>query len=177
MKIFKGQIVICFFIAALGTCTAGETYTNWDGLYVGLVIPKTNVVFGDEIRASIVISNSVEKEHIVRWQTGDSCSCGFGTFEIVEVSSGKQIECKFSREERGHIIGSGSVHLQPHQSRVFSLDLMNGYAISNAGPYSVTASRWFPLNEPPTNNQYMTVTTPPVFIFISPKPETNAPPK
>lgn len=176
MKTFNVSIVL-FFIAALTFCRASEADTNWNGLNIGLVISETNIVVGDEISASIVISNSDESERIVRWQTGDPCNCGFGTFEIVEMSSGKEIECKFSREERGHIIGSGSIHLQPHKSQTYDLNLTAGYAITNVGSYSVKAVSWFPINEPPTNNRYVPVKTPPLTIWLSQKEETNAPSK
>jgi hypothetical protein len=170
-------ITVSFFFAVLMSLKASETYTNWGWASLRLVVQKTNLFMGDKILVSAVASNVLENEHILWQYAGDPCLCGPGKILIVEMSSGKEIKCRFSLDERAGWADYYSISLQGHKSKSFEVDLQKGYAITNTGFYSVQAVGWFPINEPPTNHQHATVVTPPIVINLLPKSETNAPPK
>ncbi len=67
--------------------------------------------------------------------------------------------------------------LAGHATNIVDCNLIDGYVITNAGFYHVQAVAWFPTSGLETSRQYTTVTTPPILIKLSPKPETNAPPQ
>ena len=150
---------------------ASESWTNWTWVNLGLSIPQTNLVIGGKILASIVVSNTVNEEHVVFYDSVQPCNCGFGWFSIVEVSSGKKVKYFFTPT------GFGSVekHLAGHKLESFDFDLTRCYAITNAGLYSVSVTGWFPISESLTNQQYATVVTPPIIISLSPKIELDKP--
>jgi hypothetical protein len=150
-------IAMFFLIAAFKSSKASEVATNWSWLNLRLVILQTNLAIGENISASVVASNLLENEHVLRWNVGDPCNYGLGRFEIVEMSSGNKIDCKLTRDERAQLFSSYRTFLQGHKSKIYEADLLKGYVITNAGVYSVQAVGWFPINEPPTNNQYTTV--------------------
>lgn len=155
---------------------AVETSTNWTWVNFGLSIPQTNLFLGDKMWADIIISNTFHELHPIKWIADDPCGYGFGEFLITEISSQKKIKCKYSMSDRGAITLTGNTDLQSHSAKTFNFNLATAYSITNAGIYSVQAIGWFPLNEPATNHQYVTVTTPPLFIKLSSRRETNAPP-
>ncbi len=167
--------VMLLFMATLQSSVAIETDTNWSWLNLRLVIPETNLMVGDNISASIVVSNITKNEHILHCSADNPCSCGFGRFSIIESITGEKPECRFKSD--GAILSNYLISLQSHEFRVFDFDLVAAYAITNAGIYSVSAVGWFPLSEQPTNNQHATMTTPPILIRLSPKTETNTLPK
>jgi hypothetical protein len=151
---------------------SAETFTNWNWVKLDLSIPQTNLYIGNKISANISVSNTVDEEHIV-FRSENICSSGFAWVSINEMPSGKKVE---------HLlVPSGFGSFQPfagHKLETFDCNLIDAYAIKNAGIYSVTAIGCFPTNEHPTNNsQFVTVTTPPIIISLLPRPETNTPPK
>jgi hypothetical protein len=175
----KKKIHLGVFVAALVfslSIRASESWTNWNWASLGLAMPQTNVFVGGKIPASITVSNVTDEPHSIHLTTGDRCSCGFYFFSIIELSTGRSIECKIPREERT-IGGSFSPGVASHKSMSFDFDIADGYTMTNAGFYNVQAIGWFRTSEPPTNRQHATVTTPPILIKLLPKPETNAPPQ
>jgi len=169
------------FVALMLTFSTGRSEmveTNWNGLSFQLVMPQTNWFIGDSISASLVMSNAAASKQIVRWNTGDVCGCGFGLFEIVNLSSGKQIKCHIPDNERT-VMGAGMVGLIPNQSYGFDANLVAGYSLTNSGLYSVRGIHYFYVTEPPTptNRQTIPVVTPPIIISLSPKTDANSPPK
>jgi hypothetical protein len=168
-------IAICFSLLVVGLCclNAAETFTNWNGFTLELIIPQTNLVAGGNIPASIVVSNALDTDCHIPWSK-NLCSCGFAEFSIFEMISGKNIDCNLSTEGRMfHSFSLGT--LTGHQSQSFQFDLGEGYALTNAGVFIVQVKGWLPYRESP--KQRSVVLTPPIFLQLSPKPETNAPPK
>ena len=156
-------------IAGLYRLTAAETFTNWNGVAFGLVVPKTNLVAGEKVFASIVISNALDTEYHVPWSR-NLCSCGFGEFSIVEMSSGKTIDCNLSREGRMfHSFSLGTI--KGHESQSFQFDLSEGYALTNRGIFIVQAKGWLPERDAP--KQRSIVLTPPLVLWLSPETESN----
>lgn len=169
--------VTAFALSLTVSATKSEVVsTNWNGLALKLVIPETNMVIGDAICASLIISNTASVEQVVRWNTGDPCGCGFGLFEITDMSSGKQIKCHIPDDERS-VIGAGMINLTPHRTHGFDANLLAGYSLTNSGLYSVRGVHYFYSSEPPTNRQTIPVVTPPIVILLCPKTGTNSPPK
>jgi len=110
----RRTVYVASFVLTMAISTSnGEVVsTNWNGLSFQLVMPGTNWFIGDPIPASLVMSNTVESEQVVRWRTGDLCGCGFGLFEIIEMSSGTQMKCNIPDYERP-VIGAGMMGLKP----------------------------------------------------------------
>ena len=169
MKKSKQFLFVAFIVVLASSKTiAADSYTNWNDLVLGLTIQKTNFAIGDSMPADIIISNATSKYHLIRIQ-GHPCDCGFGTFIITDKSSGKTIKCAVTDND----MSSSSFGLYLHRSKTFQFDLKYGYGITNTGDYSVQASGWFPLQEPP-NGQFTNIFTPPITITLSKKTETNA---
>lgn len=173
----KHLLGLTLFLFLSQNARTGESSTNWNWAHFALNIPQQKLILNDEIHASIVVSNTSEAQHLVRWVADNPCGYGFGEFRILDISSGNIIECRHPPDEHGVVTLTGASHLQDHMSKTFDFNLAAAYTITNAGVYSVQAIGWFPASEPPTNNQYVTVITPPILISLSPKVETNAPPK
>lgn len=161
------QIVLLSLTTAVVHVNASQTFTNWDGLVFNLVLPQTNITAGNNVPATIVVSNSTEVTRYMRVRDG-ICGCGFASFSIVEVSSRKTIKCALGFSGDASSFGLG---LQGHKSQSFDFDLKVGYGLTRAGDYSVQASGWFPLQEPP-NGKLTNIITPPIIISL-----TNPPPK
>ena len=167
-------LTLSLWISPLWNSQATETSTNWTWAEYSLIMPHTNFIFGDKIAVRVVVSNTIDKEQIFYYIEPNSCECGPGKFKILEISSGKEIKCKRSLSERAGSVATEFDYLQGHQARAFEAELASGYAITNAGAYSVQAVGRFALNIPPTNHQYATLSTPPIIINVATKAETNS---
>jgi hypothetical protein len=145
--------------------TAAESFTNWDGLTLRLVLSQTNFVAGTPISASITVSNAAATGRII-WYSKRICDCGFGSFIIHEISSEKEVKCAIFDND----FSSSAFGLRPNQTQSFNFNLKSAYAITNPGDYSIQATARFPLYEPP-NGQFTNIVTPPIIISL-----TNTPP-
>jgi hypothetical protein len=173
---FKIERWIGLLLIFITTATkASETETNWEWLTFRLVIPQTNLVIGDKMPASIVVSNILDQEHFLRFSTQNRCDCGYGYFSIIESATGNKIECKF--KPNGDFTMNRNFYLPGHKSHTADFDLNAVFFMTNRGSYSVSAIGWFPVSEPPTNNQFSTIAAPPISIQLSTGTKTNAPPK
>ena len=170
-NLIHGSLLVWIF--AISAVKGEIACTNWNGIAFQLVMPGTNLFVGDPIPVSLVMSNASDRDQIVRWQSGDPCGCGFGLFEIMDLSSGNPMECK-SPDHQRPIIGAGMIGLKPHQSHGYDSNLLMGYSLTNSGLYSIRGVHYFYVTEPPTptNRQIVSVATPPVKILLSYK--TNA---
>jgi hypothetical protein len=161
-RIFSLMLTALILIALSLPTRASETWANWTWVNLGLSIPKTNAVVGGKISASILLENSVDADQIFYFDSHNPCASGFGYFSITEVSSGKTVEYLFSPS------GQGSYKpITGHKELHFKFNLADGYALSNAGLYSISAVGWFPMNKLPTNS--VIIQTPPIIINLSPK--------
>jgi hypothetical protein len=175
MKHFIAGIATLCFLANALYLRAAETKTNSNWISFGLFIPKTNLVVGDRILASMICSNSTEMGHYLYGAHGDPCGTGFGEFWITETTSGDKVQCRFKdRMPYSYQLDL----LEGHTERGFSFDLRDVYHLTNTGVYAIQASGRFTTNnlkEKP--DHYFSVVTPPIIISLSPKVETNVPPK
>lgn len=153
------------------TVQAGETSTNWDWLNFKLIVSKTNFFIGDKIPATLVVSNIVKNEHVLRYSHDWPCTCGFGTFSVTEVATGNKYECNYRFD--GAMLSNSRILMQSHQSKGFDFDLSGNYTLTNPGVYCIRGVAWFPLSEPPTDRRYTNVITPPIFIILSPKAQAK----
>jgi hypothetical protein len=151
---------------------AETTFTNQDNLGFGLMIPKTNLIAGDKVIASMIVSNGLDVERSVGWGTGNPCSIGFGEFLIMEKSNGRKIDCAIPFEDRVGFVSESLGIMGGHQSRAFEFNLADGYALTNAGVYTVQAVGKFQYHETPNNR--FTLLAPPITVWLSPKAETNS---
>jgi hypothetical protein len=160
-----------FLMTSVLPVDATDTSTNWTWLDVQLSIPQTNFALGSSMPVSIVISNTSDQENQVHWLGINNCSCGFAHFSIVEISSGKQVECKIP-SYNWSIIDANDPKIPPHDSKAFNFDLAGGYDFTNPGPYKVEVVGTFPLSS--GHAVYTNLHTPPIDIFITPavKPQT-----
>jgi hypothetical protein len=165
--------VEALFLFLIGTlCVRAETtFTNWDGLFFGITVSETNVIAGGKVAASMIVSNTLDRERYVGWSHGNACSSGFGEFLIIEKNSGKRADCIVPLEDRGAIISASLGKYEKHTARTFEFDLVEGYAVTNAGVYTVQAVGQFHSLE--ASDKHFTVTTPPITIVLSPSGQTN----
>jgi hypothetical protein len=177
MKMTLKTHLAILFLATVLTSKASETYTNWTWASLGLSVPETNSFLGEKFTANLIISNTVQKQQTIHWIADDSCGRGFADFSIIELSSGRKMPCRLSFSDRGSVTLTGETVLRHNDSKAFSFNLATAYWMTNAGAYSVQATAWLPASEPSTNNQFTPVTTSPILVFLSSKPETNALPK
>jgi hypothetical protein len=160
-----------FLTASVLPVDAADTSTNWAWLDIQLSIPQTNFVLGSSMPVSIVISNTSDHENHVHWLGINNCSCGFAHFSIMEISSGKQVECKIP-SYNWSIIDANDPKIAPHDSKAFNFDLAGGYDFTNSGPYKVEVVGTFPLSSVPT--VYTNLNTPPIDIFLTPNVKPQA---
>jgi hypothetical protein len=178
---FMKRFVICITLLLLlvnKLCLkAAETQTNCNWITFCLSIPKTNLIAGDKVLASMVCSNSLEVGRYLYRANGDPCGPGFGDFRVVEMTSGKKNECKFPSSDRTPHSYRLDI-LEGHKSCAFQFDLADVYALTNAGVYIIQASGRFTTNELNKKpDRYFNVVTPPLVMSLSPKVETNTPTK
>ena len=170
--ILLGMIAVTSFSQA---APAAESGIEWSGLAFKLTALKTNFVSTESITVSIVVSNTTEANHPLRWSADNPCHCGLGYLAITNIGTGKSAECQIPDD--GGVLGSYLEFLKGHKSKTFEFNIATTHAVTNAGTYSVQAIGWFPIYEPPTNRQYATIITPPIFIRVLPRQDTNSPPK
>lgn len=156
-------------IAVSPTVDGVEVSTNWNWLSLTLSIAQTNLAVGERIPVAIIVSNCADVDHTFYCNEGDPCVCGPGKISVVEVVSGKEMECKLSTLQRAGLQNNYFTRIQSHASKEFRPDLISGYEITNAGSYQIQGLGWFPTMEPPTNHEFTAVTTPPLIISLSPK--------
>ncbi len=189
MKLYKSTTVSNnlkkLFIALLSVCPSFFLYqakadgivafTNQDDLFFEIVMPKTNWVAGEKITASMVISNISSVTRMIPWQYGDPCTTGFGEYLIINGKTGKRLDCIVSLENRT-TIGPNSLGLfEKDEFKRFESNLTRVYGLTNAGDYWIQATGRFQYVGSP--EKYFTLVTPRITISLSPKAETNAPPK
>jgi len=158
-------------LGSTSSAQVASTSTNWEGLVIELTMPKTNFVAGEQILASIVVSNSLRSECVITSLDRDPCRAGFGEFLIIEQRSGKRVNCAVPMNQRIH--GEERQHrLFWHESKEFAAELVGGYAITNSGVYTVQAMGRFRLVGPP--DKHCPAVTPPICISFSRGIETLA---
>jgi hypothetical protein len=152
------------FLGSTSSAQVASASTNWEGLVIELNMPKTNFVTGEQILASIVVSNSLRSECVITSLDRDPCKAGFGEFLIIEQRSGKRVHCAVPMNQRIH--GEEKQHrLLWHESKEFAAELVGGYAITNSGVYTVQAMGKFRLIGPP--DKHCPAVTPPIYISFS----------
>ena len=160
-----------FCVSGSSTRAASES-TNWEGLIIELNMPKTNFLVGEQILASIIVSNALRSECLITSLDRDPCRAGFGEFLIFEERSGRRIHCAIPMNERIH--GEEKQHrLIWHEAKEFAAELVGGYAMTNAGTYTIRAMGKFRLVERP--DKHCTAITPPIVISLSNGVEARAP--
>jgi len=169
IHVFGWAVTWLLFISISPCLYGAEASTNWNWLSLSLSIGQTNSAVGEKIPVTMIVSNCADIDHIVYCNEGDPCVCGPGKISIVEVASGKTIECKLSTLQRAGLQNNYFTKIQGHNSKEFNLDLISGYEITNAGFYQVQGLGWFPTTEPSTNHEFTAVSTPPVIILLTPK--------
>ena len=152
---------------------AAEVETNWNWLTLSMKIAKTNFCIGEKIAVSVTVSNIGSEQHFIPWYAGDPCDYGMGHFEIT--SGNSSIPCRLTPALRAQLIHYYLTSLNGHGFKTFEADLTSGYDMTNAGPYNICAVDSFA--QQGTNQQFNTVTTPPIIISMAPKFETNMPSK
>lgn len=141
--------------------------TNQDGLALFLTVPKTDFFCGEKIPATIIVSNMTTIERRLDWATGNPCSTGFGEFWIVETNSNRTISCQLPLEDRANFVSQSLDSLEGHQLRTFQKNLVYGYALTNAGNYSIQfTGRFWPSKSTDGGG---ILTTPPLMISVSSK--------
>lgn len=153
-----------FLLGSTSSAQVSSASTNWEGVVFELNMPKTNFMAGEQILASIVVSNSLRSECVITSLDRDPCKAGFGEFLIIQQRSGKRVHCAVAMNQRIH--GEEKQHrLLWHEAKEFAAELVGGYAITNAGVYTVQAVAKFRLVGPP--DKHCTAVTPPIHISLS----------
>lgn len=151
--------------------------TNRNGLALFLTIPQTNIICGDKISITVIVSNMTSIERRLDWATGNPCSTGFGEFRIVETGSGKLLDCQLPLEDRVNFLSHSLDYLGSHEVKRFEKNLAYGYAVTNVGIYSIQFAGSFRSLKTP--DIFFDLTTPPIEISISSKTtdtSSSAPP-
>jgi hypothetical protein len=135
-------------------------------------MPRTNFLVGEQIFASVIVSNALRSECLITSLDRDPCRAGFGEFLIFDERSGRRVHCAVPMNERIH----GEEKQQQlfwHESKEFAGELTSAYAITNAGTYAVRVMGKFRLIGRP--DKHCTAITPPIVISISTGIEASAP--
>jgi hypothetical protein len=166
------RVATVILLSGVAAASDFSTSTNWEGLTVELDLPKTNFAAGEQILASIIVSNSVLSECVVTSLDRDPCRAGFGEFLIIELRSGKRVHCTVPMNQRIH--GEEKQHsLVWHEAKEFAAELAGGYAITNTGAYTIQAlARFRFLGKA---EKHCDAVTPPITLWFSRGNESPAP--
>jgi hypothetical protein len=175
----KNSLIASFFVAALSAATYGtplmasETSTNWNWASLKLTLSQTNFYVGEKIPVGLVVSNISQSEHRLWQYAGDPCLFGPGKIIVTDLTSNREIVCKFTLEERASWgwVRYYDVFLHGNKFKVFETDLTKGFALTNSGLYSIKMVASFQVAEAQTNSpgQFTNIITPPILIRISSK--------
>jgi hypothetical protein len=154
-------------LAAQLSFGATAAYTNVNGIVLGIVMATTNVVAGDRLRASMIVSNASDTPtDMVVWKQWGYQDTEIGNFVVTD-ESGYVLPRTVPYYDMG-MMGHSGRPFPPGASGTFEGDVVWGCSVTNPGTYLVKAVARVPGS--------MVIETPPLAITVTPRGEASAPP-
>ena len=172
------RTLLLFFVGALLTvATNGAVvYTNLNGMSLGLELTRTNIVAGERLIATMIVSNASKVMTEITWTKGaeGDFDTGIGRFMIID-ETGYTLPKTVPWRLR-QAMGVRGTPFEPGASQRFDGDLVWGYSLTNPGNYIVKAIAALPLTNDTGARLTFMAETPPVEITVMPRDATSPPP-
>ncbi len=160
----------CLSMVSVMWADCGST-TNTGGWQMALSTKTNRFVEGEQIGASLVVSNTTSKVGYLSWSWKPSTCPGFGQLQIADVATGKRIP--FSGSGTNWLDGKGGNWIDdrggsfgPTDSIAFDFDLRRHYQLSRAGDYLVGFTGH--VQSLTRSNEVLGFTIPPISIHVAP---------
>lgn len=174
----KRSLTLAGLALANALFAASSVYTNISGMVLGLEVSTTNLLAGEPLSGTMIISNASQTRVGVGWYRGGFNDTGIGNFVVMNEAGTilPNTLPNYLLGNRASMTSSRGSDFHPGASVRFEGDVVWNYSgLTNPGNYWVKAT--IP-RVPSTNSQSPTTfqgETPWLAITVSPRPEGSPP--
>jgi hypothetical protein len=152
------------------------TYTNINGMVLGLQFPTTNLVAGERLMGTMIISNASQSSVSVHWLLDNQRDAGIGDFFVTDESGQTLPRTVLAYYMQAGVRPDRTEPLTPGSTLTFEGDVVWAYSLTNPGNYLIKAVAQVPLTNT-TPVETFRAETPWIAIAVSQRPDGSPPAK